>query len=91
MVEHPPDNDAVLAQFNRLMLEVLRGSIARNCFRPWEIEVLLDIETCGLRESIRRPTLKQYQKAAQRHLERGGGPPLKLSEFLEAKRTRTAS
>src|SRR5258707_6035342 len=85
-----PDSDAVLAQFNRLIQELLRGNMQRNTFRPWEVELLLDIETCNLRESSKRETLRRYQKAVQRHMEKGARLPLKLSEYLEsvkAKRT----
>jgi hypothetical protein len=79
-----PDSDAVLAQFNRLIQELLRGNMHRNTFRPWEIELLLDIESCNLRESSKRETLRRYQKAVQRHMDRGARLPLKLSEYLEA-------
>lgn len=79
-----PDDDAVLAQFNRLIQEVLRGNMARNTFRPWEVELLLDIEACGLRDAARRETLRRYQRAVQRHMEKGGHNPLKLSEYLES-------
>src|SRR5713226_3065763 len=78
-----PDSDAVLAQFNRLLQELLRGNMNRNTFRPWEIELLLDIETCQLRESSKRDTLRRYQKAVQRHMEKGARLPLKLSEYME--------
>jgi hypothetical protein len=79
-----PDSDAVLAQFNRLIQELLRGNVQRNTFRPWEIEVLLDIESCGLRETNKRDVLRRYQKAVQRHMERGARLPLKLSEYLDS-------
>jgi len=79
-----PDSDAVLAQFNRLIQELLRGNIHRNTFRPWEIQLLLDIEGCNLREASKRETLRRYQKAVQRHMEKGARLPLKLSEYLEA-------
>jgi hypothetical protein len=85
-----PDSDAVLAQFNRLIQELLRGNMHRNTFRPWEIELLLDIESCSLREAHKRDTLRRYQKAVQRHMEKGARKPLKLSEYLagvKAKRT----
>src|SRR5215813_84592 len=86
-----PDSDAVLAQFNRLIQELLRGNMHRNTFRPWEIELLLDIEACNLREASKRETLRRYQKAMQRHMEKGARLPLKLSEYLEAlKAKRTA-
>jgi hypothetical protein len=84
MHESLPDSDAVLAQFNRLVQELLRGNMHRNTFRPWEIELLLDIETCNLRETNKRDVLKRYQKAVQRHMEKGARLPLKLSEYLDS-------
>src|SRR5579871_371586 len=83
-----PDSDAILAQFNRLIQELLRGNMHRNTFRPWEIELLLDIEACNLRDSSRREMLRRYQRAVQRHLEKGGTAPLKMSEYLESVRTK---
>jgi hypothetical protein len=79
-----PDTDAVLAQFNRLIQEVLRGNMHRTTFRPWEVELLLDIEACGLRDAARRETLRRYQRAVQRQMEKGAHTPLKLSEYLDA-------
>jgi hypothetical protein len=79
-----PDSDAVLAQFNRLIHELLRGNMHRNTFRPWEIGLLLDIESCNLREASKRETLRRYQKAVQRHMDKGARLPLKLSEYLDA-------
>ena len=79
-----PDSDAVLAQFNRLIQELLRGNMHRNTFRPWEVELLLDMESCSLRESSKREILRRYQKAVQRQMEKGARLPLKLSEYLEA-------
>jgi len=93
MYDSLPDSDAVLAQFNRLIQELLRGNMSRNTFRPWEVELLLDIESCNLRESSKRETLRRYQKAVQRHMEKGARRPLKLSEYLESvksKKTQTA-
>ena len=72
-------------QFNRLIRELLRGQINRNTFRPWEVELLLDIEDCGLRESAKDSALRRYQKAVQRQLEKGATAPMKLSEFLKRK------
>lgn len=74
-----------LAQFNKLMAELLRGKIQRNTFQPWEIEILLDIEACHLRETSRRETLRRYQRAANRFVERGGRQLLKLSDYLAKK------
>lgn len=86
MDEQPASPEELLAQFNRLIRELLRGKIVRNTFRPWEIEILLDIENCQIRESARENTLRRYQRAVQRQLEKGTGQLMKLSEFLEKKR-----
>src|SRR5882724_1199823 len=91
MYESEPDSETVLAQFNRLIQELLRGNMNRNTFRPWEIELLLDIEACSLRESSKREILRRYQRAVQRQMEKGGRLPLKLSEYLEANRAKRAT
>ncbi len=88
MLEIATNNEAVLYRFNRLVQELLRGVIKRNCFRPWEIELLLDIETCNLRGANRRETLRRYQRAVQRKMENGAANPMKLSEYLANRRTR---
>ena len=88
MLDSLPDSETVLAQFNRLMQELLRGSMARNTFRQWEIDILLDIETCDLKESNKREVLRRYQKAVQRHMDRGARLPLKLSEYLESQKAK---
>jgi hypothetical protein len=84
------DHEAMLAQFNRLIQELLRGSITRNAFRPWEIDLLLDIEACNMRDGSRRETLRRYQKAVQRQMDKGASMPMKLSEYLEAQKSRRA-
>ena len=88
MYDSLPDSDTVLAQFNRLMQELLRGNLNRNTFRPWEVQLLLDIDHCDLRDSSRRETLWRYQRAVQRHMEKGARLPLKLSEYLETVKTK---
>ena len=82
MIEEQPDTEEILGQFNRLVRELLRGQIKRNTFCPWEVELLLDIENCHLRESIKGRTLHGYQKAVQRQMDRGASRPMKLSEYL---------
>lgn len=77
------DAEVFLAQFNRLMTELLRGNMNRNTFQPWEIELLLDIESCQLRDSAKRETLRRYQKAVHKDMERGATGAMKLSTYLE--------
>src|SRR5437763_15745107 len=38
--------EIMLGRFNRLIGELARGAITRNNFAPWEIELLVDIDTC---------------------------------------------
>jgi hypothetical protein len=76
------EQELMLNRFNRLIGELMRGAIARNVFQPWEIDLLIDIESCPLDRRRRLDILRQYQKAVERQLEAGPGPPMKLSEFL---------
>ena len=91
MVDTVQDSEAVLARFNKLVQELLRGAITRNTFRPWEVDILLDIEGCNLREGGRREILRRYQKAVQRSMEKGAPEPLKLSEYLQVQKDRQAA
>ena len=76
------EREIMLNRFRRLIGEVIRGELARNSFAPWEIEILLDIQDCALQPRRRLEILKQYQRAVERQLDSGPGPPIKLSEFL---------
>lgn len=77
------DSDDVLLRFNRMMRELRRGRTIRTTFQPWEVELLLDIEACNIRQSSTRyKTFRRYQETVQRQLEKGAGKPMKLSEFL---------
>ena len=79
-------SEARLNRFNRLMQELIRGNMNRNTFQPWEIEILLDIDACQIREPVKRETLRRYQKAVQRAMEKGAPTPLRLSEYLNGKK-----
>ncbi len=80
------DSEARLNRFNRLMQELIRGTMSRNTFQPWEIQILLDIDACQLREPVKRETLRRYQKAVQRAMEKGASLPFCLSEYLNGKK-----
>jgi hypothetical protein len=84
------DPEVLLAQFNRLLNELLRGNMNRNTFQPWEIEILLDIEACDLREANKREILRRYQKAVHREMEKGLPTPFRLSQYLEGLKARKA-
>ena len=74
--------DCQLNRFRRLIGELLRGEMPRNSFAPWEIDLPLDFENCELPSRRRLDILRQYQKAVERQMETGPGPPMKLSHFL---------
>ena len=76
------ERELMLNRFRRLIGEVLRGQTARNSFTAWEVEILLDFEACELEPRRRADIIKQYQRAVEKQLEMGPGPPMKLSHFL---------
>ncbi|MBI3208484.1 MAG: hypothetical protein HYZ37_06240 [Candidatus Solibacter usitatus] len=88
MVETHEDSELVLNQFNKLINELLKGTLNRNTFRPWEVELLIDIEVCNLRDGNKRETLRRYMRSVQRHMEKGAPSPMKLSEYLEGLRVK---
>ena len=69
------------------MREIESGSLQRNSFHAWEVELIVDLEQCDIRANRRR-LLRRYQKAAVRNLEMGAQRPLKLSEYLARTRAR---
>jgi hypothetical protein len=82
--------ELMLNRFKRLFGELMRGEISRNQFEPWEVELLLDFEACELPSRRRTDILRQYQRAVERQLDSGPGPPLLLSQFLALRERRRA-
>src|SRR5262245_43251635 len=91
MMHFAEDPEIILGQFNQLLTELLRGRVTRSTFRPWEVELLVDIDSCNLRDARGRETLRRYQKAVQRDMDRGAARPLKLSDYLAARTHRQAA
>jgi hypothetical protein len=87
-VNEAEDRELMLNRFRRLIREVIRGALARNSFQPWEVEILMDLETCELQRSRRLDILRQYVRAVEQQLVYGPGPPMKLSEFLKLRAER---
>src|SRR5262249_51495720 len=80
--------ELMLNRFRRLIAELIKGTVARYSFQPWEVAILLDFETCRIEPKRRLETLRQYAKAVEKQLQSGPGPPMKFSEFLQLKMTR---
>jgi hypothetical protein len=76
-----------LATLDKLVVDLIAGHFRRTTFRPWEVAVLLDIQSCNEGESNKKELLKRYQKAAHRWFDRGGRTLLLLSDYV-AKRHR---
>jgi hypothetical protein len=74
--------ELMLNRFRRLFGELMRGQIARNSFAAWEVDILLDFQACELPARRRGDILRQYQRAVERQLDAGPGPPILLSHFL---------
>jgi len=85
MAESFRDNTHLIEQFDRFIRDLMRENITRTCFQPWEVELLLDIESCRLREGNRETIMRKYQTMARRLLEKGAERPLLLSEYLDRK------
>jgi hypothetical protein len=81
-------SELTLHRFHRLIGELMRGVMARNAFQPWEVEILIDFENCRLAPRRRLEILRQYERAVERQMECGPGPPMKMSEFLETRARR---
>lgn len=77
-----PDLELMINRFNRLVKEILQGEVRRNCFQPWEVAFLVDVEACQLTRSRRDDALRRYQRAVQHQLERGELPPIRFADFL---------
>ena len=82
-----PGRDAILSQFNLLMeflLEgTLTGSMQAGKFQLWEMDILLDVESCDLRGVVRRDALREYRNAVQAELQSGARLPIRFSEYLQ--------
>lgn len=89
VVDDPIQLELMLNRFRRLLGELQSGKTHRNQFEPWEIEILVDLESCRVSRRQWIAILRQYEKAVERQIEGGNGPPMKLSEFLALRARRT--
>lgn len=72
-----------LTSLNQFVHEIISGSVRRHTFTQWELELLLDLQTCRLRKASRQDALKRYVKAVQQQYSQGLSDPLRLSTFLD--------
>lgn len=71
---------------SQLIQELIGGVVERHVFSPWELELMLDLETCHVRRQSRPTVLRRYLKAMQQQLAEGHAIPVRLSLFLESEK-----
>jgi hypothetical protein len=69
--------------FNQLVQELISGTVQRHVFTQWELELLLDLQTCSIRKCARADVLRRYLKAVQQHFTGDACSLLRLSAFVE--------
>lgn len=78
-------------EFSRLLAELLAGRTGRQCFRAWEMNLMLELQQwCGGHRH-RRLMLQRYGQAVKREFRDGRGRMLPVAEYLtrlEQKRAR---
>jgi len=80
-----------LTSFGQLVQELINGAVRRHTFSPWELELLLDLQTCRARKSARAELLRRYLKAVQQQFAVDGSCFLRLADFIEREQQRSAS
>jgi hypothetical protein len=72
-----------LMSFNQLVQELITGTVQRHVFTQWELELLLDLQTCSIRKCARADVLRRYLKAVQQQFTDNASNLLRLSAFVE--------
>ena len=78
-----------ISAIQQLIQELIAGTVRRSMFTQWELELLLDLQTCRVRKSSRPEMLRRYMRAVQLHyVKYPAAKPLRLATFLgwEARR-----
>jgi hypothetical protein len=71
------------ASFCQLIQQLIAGNVRRNTFTPWEMELLLDLQTVYMRKSSRPEMLRRYLRVVQRQMASGAGMPERFASFFE--------
>jgi hypothetical protein len=85
----PKSEKPELTSINQLIQDLIGGSVRRHTFTQWELELLLDLQTCRVRKSARPELLRRYVKAVQQQFAQGALGPLRLSTFLDRENQRS--
>jgi hypothetical protein len=77
--------------YTQLIQELMGGSVRRNLFSHWELNLLLDVQFAKLRKTARTEILRRYLRAVQQSQAHGGAEPPRFSEFLSQSAPRKAA
>ena len=78
-----------LTSLSQLVHEIIGGVARRHTFTQWELELLLDLQTCCVRKTSRPEVLRRYLRAVQQHFAKGEVDPLRLATFLNQENQRS--
>lgn len=84
-------NQEEMTALHQLVRDIIGGAVRRNTFTQWELELLLDLQTCQIRKGSRPELLRRYVRAVQQHFAQGAMAPLRLAAFLDQENQRRRS
>ena len=74
--------------FTQFVHELIGGTIRRNTFMQWELDLLFDLDNIPVRKSARGHILRRYVKAVSQAMTNGALAPPRLRDFYAAEMQR---
>ena len=72
-----------LNAYLQLIQDIMAGTIRRHTFTPVELQLLLDVQSAGIRKSAKNEVLRRYLRAVQQQFARSGSTPVRFARFWE--------
>jgi hypothetical protein len=69
----------------------MAGTVRRNMFSQWELDLLLDLQMARLRKSSRADALRRYLRVVQTSQLSGAGEPPRFCAFMQDSAPRKAA
>jgi hypothetical protein len=77
--------------FTQLIQELVAGTVRRNLFTRWELDLLLDLQLSRLRKASRADALRRYLRTVQQAQANGAAEPPRFPTFPEQTARRKAA
>jgi hypothetical protein len=77
--------------FTQLIQELVSGTVHRNLFTRWELDLLLDLQNSKLRKASRIDALRRYLRVVQLSQTKSAEEPPRFSTFLQETASRRAA